>query len=364
MVIYGIEVPFGIYNIMDPVEGFSVETYSGLKNDGEWQWTHTILPKRSPFPDHCYNCRFDTDKDEEVMDCGGPCPPCMYAPDKVVINTPTTNLPSDVRAVAEITAGNAAVKVLSGQNVTFTTAGEVVLLPGFEVESGANFDTQIKNSSYDVSAVCGQYCNSQYYPTVLYKYIDYFRVHDLVNVVRIEFIIYTHVTQQFITSGIVNVTKDGTVNLWDLTGSGNSDIWLRADIALLTCYGVWKYNWDVPILVLNSYKSLNEEFEESEFHCPSSSTNFENPVPQNPKVEPILILYPNPTSGVFQIETNFPLSEISNLKIINMIGATVYETQHLTLNTIQLPNSASGQHVVVLILKNGTVLTEKLMIQR
>jgi len=75
-------------------------------------------------------------------------------------------------------------------------------------------------------------------------------------------------------------------------------------------------------------------------------------------------LLPNPNSGTFQMGTNFPLTDIANIKVINMLGVTVYETQNLTSNTIQLPNTASGQHFVMVMLKDGTVLTQKMMVQR
>jgi len=77
-----------------------------------------------------------------------------------------------------------------------------------------------------------------------------------------------------------------------------------------------------------------------------------------------LYLHPNPNPGTFQIETNFPLSEISQLKITNTLGLTVYETRNLASNEIQLPNSVSGLYFVVMVLKDGTVLTQKMMVQR
>jgi hypothetical protein len=64
------------------------------------------------------------------------------------------------------------------------------------------------------------------------------------------------------------------------------------------------------------------------------------------------------------IETNFPLSEIGNLKIVNLLGVTVYETQKVTEHIIQLPSSASGLQFVIIYLKDGTVLTQKVIIQR
>jgi hypothetical protein len=75
-------------------------------------------------------------------------------------------------------------------------------------------------------------------------------------------------------------------------------------------------------------------------------------------------LIPNPNNGTFQLETNFPLSEISNLKISNLIGTIIYETQHVTEQPIQLPNSASGMFFVVIILKDGAVLTQKMVVQK
>ena len=41
-------------------------------------------------------------------------------------------------------------------------------------------------------------------------------------------------------------------------------------------------------------------------------------------------LHPNPNNGTFQLETNFSLSEIAHLKITNLLGTVMYETQNLT----------------------------------
>ena len=75
-------------------------------------------------------------------------------------------------------------------------------------------------------------------------------------------------------------------------------------------------------------------------------------------------LYPNPNPGTFQIETNFPLSAIGNLKITNLMGATVYETQNVASNMVQLQNPTAGTFFVVMILKDGAVLTQKMVIQK
>jgi len=114
-------------------------------------------------------------------------------------------------------------------------------------------------------------------------------------------------------------------------------------------------------------KSSNEESEETdnpETPNPSFSPPANNITLPNENLAPNFVIIPNPNPGTFQIETNFPLSQISNLKILNSLGATVYETQNLSFSTIQLPTVASGQHFVMVMLKDGTVLTQKMMLQR
>jgi len=59
----------------------------------------------------------------------------------------------------------------------------------------------------------------------------------------------------------------------------------------------------------------------------------------------------------------FPLSKIGTLKITNPLGVTVYQTQNVTEHTIQLQNSATGMFFVVITLKDGNVLTQKMVVQ-
>ena len=75
-------------------------------------------------------------------------------------------------------------------------------------------------------------------------------------------------------------------------------------------------------------------------------------------------IFPNPNPGTFKIETNFPLTEVANLKIINLLSVTIYETQRVVSNEIQLQNFDSGLHFVVMFLKDGTMFTQKVMVQR
>jgi hypothetical protein len=83
-----------------------------------------------------------------------------------------------------------------------------------------------------------------------------------------------------------------------------------------------------------------------------------------PQIPYQINLLPNPNNGSFHIETNFPLTDIAHLKITNLLGVTVYETKNLTSNTIQLQNAAAGLYFVVMILKDGSVLTQKMVVQR
>ena len=96
-----------------------------------------------------------------------------------------------------------------------------------------------------------------------------------------------------------------------------------------------------------------------EQHLENSTEN-----PNILKTSPLFTLYPNPNLGTFQLETNFPLSHISNLKITNSLGAPVYEAKQLVSNEIQLPNASAGLHFVVMVLVDGTILTQKMVIQR
>jgi hypothetical protein len=128
-----------------------------------------------------------------------------------------------------------------------------------------------------------------------------------------------------------------------------------------------KYNYKHRFVVRDkkvNHKSSNDDSEETEYFAPPK---FSNPAYQKKQDEistPTLSILPNPNPGSFQLETNFSLSNIANFKITNMIGATIYETQNLTSHIIQLPTAAAGMHFVVAILKDGRVLTEKMMIQR
>ena len=112
-------------------------------------------------------------------------------------------------------------------------------------------------------------------------------------------------------------------------------------------------------------KASNSQFEDSKVtieeanlqSLASTNTDFTNS-------NQMFNLYPNPNNGTFQLETNFHLSEISNLKITDLLGVPIYENQSLTSNTIQLHAAATGTFFLIMVLKNGMMVTRKMVIQK
>jgi len=334
---------------------------------------------KSSIPAHCDDCK--KNHGEKGVDCGYPCPPCDHAPDRVIIDSPTSDLPSDVRAVEEIKAGNAAVKVLAGQNVNFTSAGTIRLLPGFEAQAGSNFNAQIKGSILSITADCNKFCWPKFYGQFL-RWAYPYTLDDVANVDRIYYEIYSYdkwTDYKFVYSDMVYVTQEGRVELWDLvTGKNLKGHFVYGKTFTYIIEGKFYpcQNPSSPISFwdffyvhnTNDWKYFSSNTD-SDFSVPTPPETFSSPstndIPSQDKhTTPSFIIIPNPNPGAFQIETNFPLSEIALIKITNLLGVPVYETQNPTSNTIQLPATVSGQHFVALMLKNGKVLTQKMMVQR
>ena len=163
--------------------------------------------------------------------------------------------------------------------------------------------------------------------------------------------------------GVVNVTKDGTVCMWDLNGSGNSSVYCQAYLKLYPCNHLVRVH-EFYFWILNEGKSSNDDPDDPDDPAPSLSPPVHTTMLQDENTAPSFVIIPNPNLGTFQIETNFPLSDIDNLKVVNPSGIPVYETQNLASNEIQLLNAGSGLYFVVIFLKDGTMLTQKMMLQR
>ena len=372
--------------------------HSGNVCDGDYlQSTGTnvrllFFHMKASVSDPCRDCI--RNNDEEGIDCGGPCPPCEHAPNYKSYVTTTNSLPTTTYAIKNITAGTpngaASIKVLSGQNVNFYTAGTIDLLPGFEVLSGGTFNATRKGGILEITADCNEYCTPEIYTAYdrwcpwPWPHTNGIFVVDVANVLKVSLEVYRRYNTQYVIDEIGDFVysnsvdgQDGLLPLWDLIECESPE-YLKHDNKI---YKYWAYVEVYPcewggtrywyywrkFIVVNAwpphdkvkYESTNELEDINQF----LHTDIDN---MYKKVDsaPNFIIIPNPNSGTFQLETNFPLSEIGNLKIINSLGISVYETQSLSSNTIQLQNSASGMFFVVIVLKDGNMLTQKMMVQR
>ena len=333
--------------------------------------------KDCPECDDCNNCT--QDPGEDAIDCGGSCTPCMHVggvPDeKNIINT--AQLTSEVKAYKKITAGGATT-VTSGKKVTFITdkTGSIVLLPGFTAESGSNFSTQMKDLSEYKRLCGGSICYDHHLSDAIvapyYGYLDYLKIYNLRYAVSMGYCIYKRDGYapdpiHCVTNYKINRDYD-ELSLWDcVTGAGDNPkgiVRYKIDYSIDYCNNarfISSHNFYVDY---SNFKSLTEEPEEPEnLDTPQSSSSVSLKI-QDKNIAPSFSILPNPNPGTFQLSTSFPLSAIGNLKITNLMGVTVYETQNVTSPTIQLQNSALGMFFVVIILKDGSQLTQKMMIQR
>ena len=409
VVVYGKDVGIGkdLIYFMDPApvnEGkWDKKKYNDLLfgwNNIPFKWLNTLVIGDALYPDHCFNGRCDEDKGEtdvdcgglcqpcqapppppntcfncildpgEVqIDCGGPnCPPCEDLPEEIII-TNTDQLRTEMMAFNKITA-NGYVRVKSEQNISFITSdtGSIVLLPGFKAERGSNFSVYMKDDISEYSRICPEnLCTTASFPnqlTVLLPYGKWFGIYNLLYAVKIEYEIYDK-KGRFIYGEVKNVTHNGSVGLWDCkTGAiiMQGAVTYNINCTVHYCNGV-KHNYTHTFVVKYLSKSSTEDPEETENPPQFSPLNLSDTPFPSVTAPPNFSIIPNPNNGTFQIETNFPLSEISNLKISNLIGTTIYETQHVTEQPIQLPNSALGMFFVVIILKDGAVLTQKMVVQ-
>ena len=375
--------------------------YEKFKEDKDHEWDGYLVPW-SPYNFHCFDCERNYDEEgidcggrscppckttpsdlcsncildegEETIDCGGTCPSCRYiggVTDEITI-TNTTELRSEIMAFKKITAG-LATTVASGQEVSFITkeTGSIVLRPGFTAENGSEFRTQMKDLS-QYERLCGAICPDHHHLSRTHKVFinfDVLTIYNLNSAVNIGYNIYKSSgwAPDPIYSNNRNIDSNGNFVLWNCTDgtvypTGIVSYYIKYSIEY--CKGplyLATHNFTVDY---SYYKSLTENSED-----PETPPQFSLPDPNNTSLEtatapPQFTITPNPNPGTFQLQTNFPFSDIAHLKIINSIGATLYETQTLSSHTIQLPTSATGQHFVVIMLKDGAMLTQKMVIQR
>ena len=376
--------------------------YNLVYDNGGRIWYGTLTPKGclrddpcDPLPpeDHCSNGRHDPglgetgidcggpdcpectlcnncilDEGEDAMDCGGTCPPCKGSvPDELNI-TKTAQLTSEMKALKKITAGDATI-VTSGKDVRFVTdkTGSIVLLPGFTAESGSKFTAQLKDLS-EYKRRCGAICYNYTLPSRLTVPSDHLYIYNLFSAVQFNYTIYDS-KGNAVYYNYLPINSDGDHDLWDCfiydgynIPSGKHDF--KMDYWIYFCNSGYSYHASHNFSVNYVYeKSLIEESEKSEgLDTPQFSSSDHLKI-QDKKNAPSLSIIPNPNPGTFQLETNFPLSNIGNLKITNLMGVTVYETQNVASNMVQLQNPAAGTFFVVMVLKDGAVITRKMVVQ-
>ena len=320
---------------------------------------------------NCTNCILDPG--EDMVDCGGTCPPCMHVGNLAheITITSTAQLTSEMKAYKKITVGGATT-VASGKNVTFTTdkTGSIVLLPGFKAEEGSNFSAQMQDySAY--SRFCGAICHDYILLPGFTRPPEELYIYNLNYAVEIRCDIYKS-TGEYLCSMIhQNIDHNGDFYLWDGLGGteyNGSNVptgrkYYKMKYSIAYCNGAGNLSGKEH----NFY--VDYDYERSlpaDPDTPETPPQF-SPPPSNDTpsatTTPNLVIIPNPNNGSFNIETNFPLTDIGNLKITNLMGATVYETQKVTSNTVQLQNPTAGTFFVVMILKDGAVLTRKMVVQ-
>ena len=209
------------------------------------------------------------------------------------------------------------------------------------------------------------------------------QIHTPGQVARMKAMMANHpmlqkveISNEFILSGEVSGTNEytaiETIASTQIINSGSTSYQAGSEIILQDGFHAQKgsdfhayisstnYSCDEK----NLYLYHDQENEESHDHSHSATLQTHQnlslqEVIQNRKIT----IHPNPNNGSFTIDANFPLTDIGNLKITNLMGATVYETQKVASNTVQLQNPAKGTFFVVMILKDGSVLTRKMVVQ-
>ena len=327
-----------------------------LPNCGNSGWHYITSFHINTIPAHCTNCELDAHLGETDIDCGGPCPSCQHAKNTVSYTSNTSNLPSETRAFDEITAGNANVEVLSGQDVTFITAGEIKLKPGFKVHKGGNFQATAKPTRKSVGFDCGHVCAPNRKPLFCRSRGDYFYWEDVVGAIFYTVRIYqtkkhgSGYTEIYKSSG--NISRNGRVDFWDLNENLRYPVWYANwdienfwyDIELINCDGTfWRYPLGYFKVVHNCSKSLS--------HNTDTTDDIEG-VEQTFDVGNIFcFIHPNPNDGTFTINTNIDPEEIISVQVFSMIGQSIYKQSGLPSSTIQMPSSTSGMFYVEILTK-------------
>ncbi len=387
--------------ICSTVDG-NTKKYSAHSNDhcndnlsscGNAGWHYiTSFHIKSSIPEHCDNCI--QDGDETDVDCGGSCPPCVHAPDQRQFISTTSNLPSTVYAIENITAGTvgrpASVKVLSGQNVSFFTVGTIDLLHGFEVEAGADFEGQIKGKRLDATADCNAFCDPEIYNAVIYRMPGNTYVQEIINATQVNHVILQlDKHENYITcySGIVNLTNEGLNTLWNLEDGeprydktmyyreygGYIEHQFLSIFNITACQGDIVGPYSAVLLVrtptTRSIEVTDDDLPDTDSEAFLANINREDLMKMQEyamnqeETTPVneITVYPNPNNGSFTVITP-NADEIKHIRVVNVLGQEIYSVLNPLHYTITLPAGAKGTYFVS-ITTQTEIVTKKIIVQ-
>ena len=80
------------------------------------------------------------------------------------------------------------------------------------------------------------------------------------------------------------------------------------------------------------------------------------------EIDKDITIHPNPNEGAFTISTNIDPQEITYIRVLSIIGQSIYEQSGLPNNIIQLPSSAKGMFLVEISTTNKKFI-KKMVVQ-
>lgn len=257
------------------------------------------------------------------------------------------------------TSGN--VTVLTGQNVTFKAGNQIILEPGFSVQSGAVFNASIEdcNSSASTGGINvpflpnvftpnGDGINDNYCINVTGANQYHIQVFDSWGVLRFDYLDFIYSSWACLWDGRCN---QGYPNCSSNNVPNGTYYYI---ITLYNCTGSIEYNGYIAI-----YGAKNMEV---------VSTN--NPVSTNNSIfqnnSSDISIFPNPNSGKFQIllTTNNSLKRIHQITIFDIRGSKVWETLNTSNQLFEIDISSQPKGIYFVKIENEQgIKVEKIIYQ-
>ena len=189
------------------------------------------------------------------------------------------------------------------------------------------------------------------------------------------FALYLHSLEKYTASGEHIEFFDEDINkhyIYNFAEDSQNNIWMASE------NGLFKINPDDEITRYTTADGIadnhvtdisidsNGELWISTLNGISTTANISTSIENIEKEENALIIYPNPSSGVFQFELNEELYSEANITVFNGIGQLVYNKKQdavSTLNTINLEHLVRGIYIV-LVETDNAIYQEKIIIQK